>query len=84
MRRFVCDACGKMVNQCIYIKAEPRKADPRYVDGIEEWRAPEIEGEYCQKCTDSLSLFMAKLKGREDIYDIQRIIRERESEDDGT
>ena len=78
MRAIICDACGKKVQQCTEIKA-----DLVHCGSYGSWRALYISGDYCQKCTDRISLFMADLKGIEvDDFGLKALKKENEADDD--
>lgn len=78
MRTIICDACGKTVQQCTAIKA-----DLVHCGSYGSWRALYISGDYCQKCTDKISLFMAELKGIDaNDFSLNNLQRENEAEDD--
>lgn len=80
MKTYICDACGAQISQCTEIKT-----DVVHLGSYSSWRALYISGEYCQRCTDRISLFMADLKGiAVDDFSLKTLKKESEAEDDGT
>lgn len=55
MEAFVCDCCHKLVQKIIEVDAKPREMERGWATGgLAGWSSANIEGQYCQECTNEI------------------------------